>query len=159
MTQLYRHYGADGELLYVGISLSAINRLIQHSDGAAWFPRITKVEVEKFEDREAAIEAEIRVIKEERPLFNRHHTLKATRKIAVMSPNQYREAIAALDLSQVAAGNLLTDNPRTSRRWASGESPVPKPVALLLRLMILYRDADDELVRLRAKLSAPSALP
>ncbi len=53
-----------------------------------------------------------------------------------MTPTQYRDAIARLGLSQVAAGNLLCGNPRTSRRWASGESPIPQAVALLLRLMV-----------------------
>ena len=136
MTQLYRHYSADGELLYVGISLSAINRLQQHSDSAAWFPSIAKVEVEKFEDRQAAIEAEIKAIKEEHPLFNRQHTLKGAKVVKAMSHEQYRNAIAKLGLSQVAAGEFLIGNPRTSRRWASGESPVPRSVAMLLRLMI-----------------------
>jgi hypothetical protein len=53
-----------------------------------------------------------------------------------MTPAQYREAIARLNLSQVAAGEFLIGNPRTSRRWALGESPVPRAVALLLRLMV-----------------------
>lgn len=53
-----------------------------------------------------------------------------------MSPAQYRDAIARLGLTQVAAGEFLIGNPRTSRRWASGESPVPQSVAMLLRLMI-----------------------
>lgn len=47
-------------------------------------------------------------------------------------------------LSQVAAGDFLTGNPRTSRRWACGESPVPQAVALLLRLMVRMKlDPDD----------------
>ncbi len=53
-----------------------------------------------------------------------------------MSPQQYRDAIAQLGMSQVRAGEFLIGNPRTSRRWASGDSPVPRSVALLLRLMI-----------------------
>ena len=58
-----------------------------------------------------------------------------------MTPAQYRDAIAALGLSQVAAGQFLTNNPRTSRRWASGESRVPKAVAMLLWLMLDLRGA------------------
>jgi hypothetical protein len=66
-----------------------------------------------------------------------------------MTPAQYRDAIARLGLSQVAAGEFLTGNPRTSRNWALGESRVPRPVALLLRLMIrlkLSREDVRELV-------------
>lgn len=61
-----------------------------------------------------------------------------------MTPTQYREAIARLALTQVAAGELLIGNPRTSRRWASGDSPVPKSVALLLRLMIRMNLTADQ---------------
>ena len=61
-----------------------------------------------------------------------------------MTPQEYRDAIARLDLTQVAAGEFLIGNPRTSRRWASGESPVPKSVAMLLGLMVrLGLSADD----------------
>ena len=56
-----------------------------------------------------------------------------------MTPAEYKEAIAALGLSQAEAGRFLTDNPRTSRRWASGESRVPKAVAMLLWLMLDLR--------------------
>ncbi len=61
-----------------------------------------------------------------------------------MTPAQYREAIARLDLSQIAAGKFLGVNARTSRHWALGESPVPHAVFLLLRLMVkLKLSADD----------------
>jgi len=49
---------------------------------------------------------------------------------------QYREAIAALGMSQVAAAAFLGVSPRTSRHWALGESPVPRAVSILLRLMV-----------------------
>ncbi len=62
-----------------------------------------------------------------------------------MTPTQYREAIARLGLTQVAAGEFLIGNPRTSRRWASGDSPVPRSVALLLRLMIEHDIKPDDL--------------
>ncbi len=61
-----------------------------------------------------------------------------------MTPIQYRDAIARLGLTQVAAGEFLIGNPRTSRRWASGESPVPRSVALLLRLMIEHDIKPDD---------------
>ena len=53
-----------------------------------------------------------------------------------MTPKQYIEALARLDLSQRAAGRFLKVDERTSRRWVSGESAIPESVALLLRLMI-----------------------
>jgi hypothetical protein len=56
-----------------------------------------------------------------------------------MTPTQYREAIARLGLSQVAAGAFLGVAPRTSRAWALGERPVPQAVAMLLRLLMLTK--------------------
>ena len=46
VNHLYRHYDANGELLYVGISLNALNRLAQHREVSAWFPDIAKVTIE-----------------------------------------------------------------------------------------------------------------
>ncbi len=61
-----------------------------------------------------------------------------------MTSAQYRDAIARLDLSQVAAGKFLGVNARTSRHWALGESRVPHAVAILLRLMVkLNLGAED----------------
>ena len=61
-----------------------------------------------------------------------------------MTPQEYRTAIARLGLTQVAAGEFLIGNPRTSRRWASGESPVPKSVAMLLGLMVRLGLSTDD---------------
>lgn len=54
-----------------------------------------------------------------------------------MTPDAYREALDSLGLSQVGAATLFGVNPRTSRRWASGELDVPTVVELVLRLMIV----------------------
>jgi hypothetical protein len=56
-----------------------------------------------------------------------------------MTPDQYRIAIAALGLSQVSAAKLFDAGPRTSRRWASGESPVPRSVEIALLLMMRFK--------------------
>lgn len=53
-----------------------------------------------------------------------------------MTSDDYRAAIAALDLSQVGAARLLGVDERTSRRWAHGERTVPKPVARFLTFLI-----------------------
>jgi hypothetical protein len=56
-----------------------------------------------------------------------------------MTPTQYREALAALRLSQVKAAGLFAADPRTSRRWALGELPVPACVAIVLRLLVAQK--------------------
>jgi hypothetical protein len=53
-----------------------------------------------------------------------------------MTANQYRAALARLDLSQVGAARLVGADPRTGRRWALGERPIPDCVAILLRLLL-----------------------
>jgi predicted GIY-YIG superfamily endonuclease len=76
MINLYRHFDEAGSLLYVGISLSAVNRLSRHSHGSRWFSEIARVEIEKFGTREAAHEAETEAIRRERPKYNVHHVKK-----------------------------------------------------------------------------------
>lgn len=68
--QLYRHFDDEGQLLYVGISLSAVNRLSQHKGSAQWFSKIAEVRVEKFSTREEALAAEKAAIISEKPKFN-----------------------------------------------------------------------------------------
>ena len=53
-----------------------------------------------------------------------------------MTPAQYKNAIAALDLSQERAADWLGIGRRTSQAYAIGESPVPEPIAKLLRLTV-----------------------
>ena len=76
MTNLYRHYNTTGVLLYVGISISAIRRLSQHSNQARWFNQIAMIKIEKFETREEAQFAEKQAIQNEAPLFNIKMVLK-----------------------------------------------------------------------------------
>jgi hypothetical protein len=69
-TDLYRHFDENGNLLYVGISLSAVARLVQHRGRSGWFPRIARVEIERHSSRHEALEAERNAITQERPMFN-----------------------------------------------------------------------------------------
>ncbi len=68
--QLYRHFDAAGQLLYVGISLSAVARLAAHKGSAHWYDQITSVSIEQCESREALLDAEREAILAERPLHN-----------------------------------------------------------------------------------------
>jgi hypothetical protein len=69
-TQLYRHFGAADDLLYVGISLSAVHRLSQHCAASPWAHEIVRVSVELFPTREAAMEAERLAVESENPRHN-----------------------------------------------------------------------------------------
>ena len=67
---LYRHFDERGKLLYVGVSLSAIQRLAQHKHHSHWFNSIEKITIEQFPSREEALDAEKIAIQKEGPLHN-----------------------------------------------------------------------------------------
>ncbi len=71
-TSLYRYYDADETLLYVGVSLNAIARLIAHSR-RGWFEKISTIKVEWFDTRALTEAAEIDAIRTEKPIHNSHH--------------------------------------------------------------------------------------
>ncbi len=50
-----------------------------------------------------------------------------------MTTKQFRSALTQLELSQVELARQIDVDARTVRRWASGEQPVPKVVAELLK--------------------------
>jgi len=81
-TYLYRHFNGDGELLYVGISLNALNRLGQHKEHSHWFETISRVHIEKYETRESALEAETLAIRNEKPKYNIRKNMGPDRGIA-----------------------------------------------------------------------------
>lgn len=72
-TSLYRHYDAAGCLLYIGISLSAFTRFAQHKHGSVWSANVTRMEIEHYASREAALRAERRAIQVEQPVWNVQH--------------------------------------------------------------------------------------
>lgn len=72
-TTLYRHYDEQGRLLYIGISLHAINRLNNHMRGSDWRDQIAKVEMVSYPSRMLALQAERQAIKDERPRHNVIH--------------------------------------------------------------------------------------
>lgn len=70
-TALYRHYDAEGVLLYVGIAVSVVGRLAQHAKGSHWSSRIAQITVEWFDSREQAEDAERAAIVDEAPMYNK----------------------------------------------------------------------------------------
>lgn len=49
-----------------------------------------------------------------------------------MTPEAFKEYLEVLNKTQVGFAREIEVDPRTVRRWASGEKPVPKVVELLL---------------------------
>lgn len=67
---LYLFYDIDGNLLYVGISLSAVARASQHRSNAAWWRRVARMDVVHCVSRRHAAELERATIMGRRPMYN-----------------------------------------------------------------------------------------
>jgi DNA-binding transcriptional regulator YiaG len=65
-----------------------------------------------------------------------------------MTPDEYRQAIEQLGLSQVAAARLLGVDARTSRRWASGERDIPPHAVRFLRYLIATKKTGEQAMRM-----------
>jgi hypothetical protein len=68
--ELYRHFDADGKLLYVGRALNALERLTVHRDNAPWYYEITTVTIERFATYRELLDAEQVAIRRENPRHN-----------------------------------------------------------------------------------------
>ncbi len=73
-TALYRHFDAYGQLLYIGVSLNPVQRMMQHSCGSDWFYDISRMTIEWIDSRYDALKAEHAAIIEEKPLHNKVHS-------------------------------------------------------------------------------------
>jgi predicted GIY-YIG superfamily endonuclease len=69
-TCLYRHLDAKGRLLYVGISMSVMRRVSQHSACSHWFREVASITLEWFPSLELALKAEAKAIAAEKPAHN-----------------------------------------------------------------------------------------
>ena len=69
-TILYRLFDAGGTLLYVGITGSIGQRWEQHVASKHWWDEVTRTEIERFPDRDAAATAEKAAIENEHPRHN-----------------------------------------------------------------------------------------
>jgi hypothetical protein len=79
-TALYRHYDAQGALLYVGASVNPYGRFSQHKCKSKWAYDVRRIEIEWFSCRSEAQDAEKAAIKSERPKYNLLHRYRLTRR-------------------------------------------------------------------------------
>lgn len=68
--QLYRHFDDEGRLLYVGVSMMAVYRTVQHRRNSHWFREVCTITIEHFATRAEALTAEALAIRTEKPLHN-----------------------------------------------------------------------------------------
>jgi predicted GIY-YIG superfamily endonuclease len=72
-TALYRLRDATGRLLYIGISSDPLRRWPEHAADKPWWADVSDLSMQWFESRPAALAAEARAIRDERPLHNVVH--------------------------------------------------------------------------------------
>lgn len=87
MHTLYRFWGHNNELLYVGISSDIGRRIHQHAKGKAWFEDVDHITTGHFPDRETVLAAEQYAIKTEKPHWNVvHNTRPASQPTPAQRP-------------------------------------------------------------------------
>lgn len=70
---VYRHYNADGVLLYVGCTVDPRLRTTQHQANSWWFPQVYRSRLIVFPNRLHALRVERDSIAAERPMWNVRH--------------------------------------------------------------------------------------
>lgn len=169
-TKLYRHYDADGVLLYVGISIGAMRRLIEHLNGSDWSGDIAHVRIETHPTLQAALEAEQIAIQNERPKYNVIHNGKVglvhrrprrltDNGVRKLKPGQVRREVADTD----QRGLYIVVHPTGRRSFAvrytfegrSRKLTLPKGVSL----SEARKMAAEALFEVRSGIDPAAALP
>jgi hypothetical protein len=103
-------------LLYVGISLSAVDRLSKHRIRSSWFRQIASITIEWFGTRVEAIAAEQKAIESESHRFNVVHSGRLPDSILRQIENSpcARERMLKQDIA--ARLSCLLGLPRPSAR-------------------------------------------
>lgn len=126
VTCLYRHYNEKGDLLYVGISLNAVNRSYSHSLTSKWWDEVSSITVERFGSRVAAEAAERAAIHSERPRYNRQRDEPSITDITLYQ----KESKSHGGVRKWVSDKYLADYFQVSRqsiwRW-SRKGVIPEP--------------------------------
>lgn len=67
---LYRFFGANDELLYVGITCDLGRRMSRHAQDKPWWTEVRRTTVEHFDSRDAVLAAERSAVMSEAPAYN-----------------------------------------------------------------------------------------
>ena len=92
-TALYRHFDAEGRLLYVGITDHLGERDKQHAATSVWHHAVIRSDVQWCLSREHAAELERVAIRHEGPLYNLAHRPAQPRQAAPMTILEFAEAV------------------------------------------------------------------
>lgn len=125
---LYRHFDADGVLLYVGITGNPKRRLYEHKCRSRWAEQIDRVTVKWMPDLATARDAERIAIAKEGPLFN-----GGTDEPFTPTGDALRDWMAASGINQQMLADALGMSKFAVSRIMTGkakETPVSFAVAI-----------------------------
>jgi predicted GIY-YIG superfamily endonuclease len=100
---VYRHYDAQGVLLYVGCSTDPIARTKSHRSKANWFDQVARIDVEWFDSKSDALAAE------------REQTQALSPRYLPASPDRKRRSA---EPQTVLAQYIATQPKRPMAEWA-----------------------------------------
>jgi len=86
---LYRHFDANGALLYVGQSNNCFERFQEHRQSSDWTTLSVVMRIERFESRKAALAAERQAIFLEKPRFNDVEMEKKCHRLELCGPRSF----------------------------------------------------------------------
>jgi ribosome-binding protein aMBF1 (putative translation factor) len=106
-TALYRPFGDDDALLYIGISETFGRRWTQHAQVQPWWPEVRRQAIDWLSDRDSAEDAEREAIKVERPRYNILHNQE--------NPERYDPAASAVARERLLRAGALVRSLRRER--------------------------------------------
>jgi excinuclease UvrABC nuclease subunit len=117
---LYKHYDANGTLLYIGQSTDALRRLYYHQiNKSPWIDRVATVEIKHFNSKQAVDNAERCAILTEQPPYNRLHnecTPREQLRARAQSRLPKNRKPTTLDIAIATRETAHETNPRPSEQ-------------------------------------------
>lgn len=93
---LYRWWGSEGNLLYVGKSISLFSRIEQHRRHSGFFEEAAMMTIERFPDEITLAFAEVEAIQSERPTYNVAHNREASAPTGLDLTPEMLDALAEI---------------------------------------------------------------
>jgi predicted GIY-YIG superfamily endonuclease len=100
---LYRFFGADDALLYVGVADDVARRLAQHRATAEWWPAAVRGELRCYPTRGAALQAEAIAITVEKPQRNAQIPRVRDDRPLELSPAEQTRLVVELERARADA--------------------------------------------------------
>jgi predicted GIY-YIG superfamily endonuclease len=119
ITALYRLYDSENALLYVGITVSLRNRMVQHALCQPWWAQVARKTVAWYPDRQDAAAAELTAIKDECPRHNKVVRSNPT----IGSTGSFQDDLDVL--RRYRAGEFIQTGPNSWGRIYTAQHPFP----------------------------------